>query len=179
MRNPNEYLEIDCGYTLDTVIEHFQHMNRAGLKRKMQFNGKWLYSDMTTDEIYLEVTGKTKQDFEDDCREARLKYEREKEEFRANAPSIIEKYKRLGEGIIPFDKIESWNNIVEESIINGIYEGADLDATLEILKHRDNVNKARETFINQGHSNISSGIVCSEIRALMDNADEFIEVINS
>lgn len=179
LRNTEEYIEVDCGSWLGDVVEHFKHMNRAGLKRKMQFNGVWIYSDMTADEIWKAVTGKTEEEANKERIETIEKIKKENEEFESRALDIIAEYKEKGSKILPSNKLKAWYNIVENSINNYIYHGSDLDATLELFRLKDDVNKAREVFRAQGHSGSSGRLVCSELHELLDNSDNFIREICS
>lgn len=55
-----------CGTTIDEAYHSLQIRRNKPIKSYVEFNGKVLISEMTLDECYLAIVGKTKSEFEQD-----------------------------------------------------------------------------------------------------------------
>lgn len=63
MRTEYRQIEVDLGMELDEVIHLLQKHNANGEKVCVDFNGHILYSDIDEDEIYKQITGRTKLEY--------------------------------------------------------------------------------------------------------------------
>lgn len=132
------------------------------------FNGRTLYSTDSLDDIYIKVTGKTKRLFDEYQRQEIENYEREENEFKARTPLLTEEYRKRARGIIPQEHLEFWDKIVPIRL-QDLYHGMELDCWLDLIKVLNDESKSKEIrmkeclniFINQGHSGMSAGLVCS------------------
>ncbi len=163
-------------YGGDTIAEAWRELLRqsadCGETCFGMFNDKQLLSTDTLDEAYKKVTGLTKSEFDERDRKEREEYKRWEEAFVASIPSKTEEYKKAARGVIIEDQYDYWDKIVPIRL-NDLYHGMELDATLEICRImrdesvslEERIEKAKETFHNQGHSGMSGGLVLSMIRA--------------
>ena len=166
------------GTTLDECVNSLLKLQKRGESVFVEFNGHKLYScDVTMDSAYMEVTGKTKAEFDKAREEWRQKYEeeqaRKEEEAKAKIPSWIEK----GEAYIYPERMEKWKECVEVRA-GDLYHGMDLDATLAIMEKLENgatIEEAKELFESQGHSGSSAGIVRNMLFTFAKRGPEFYE----
>ena len=86
--NGKVYEEIDCcwGYTIDQTVKILKEYNNVGELKYVDFNEHILYSDtVTIDSAYVEITGKTKAEFEAEQERLRIQYEEEERRRKAKA----------------------------------------------------------------------------------------------
>ena len=60
MRTEYRQINADLGIELDDVIKILQDYNASGEKVCIEFNGHILYSDTDEDQMYKQITGRTK-----------------------------------------------------------------------------------------------------------------------
>ena len=143
------------------------------------FNGMELRSTDTLDEAYIKVLGKTKAEHDEDIRKWREEYDRKKEEHIAQIPYLTKKYRDEARGLIIEEQYDYWDEIVPIRL-NDLYEGMELDATLDICRiMRDEtvslderIDMAKKAFDNQGHSGMSAGLVLRMIKAFCPHGNE-------
>lgn len=136
-----------------------------------EFNGKVIASDMTLDECYVKITGKTKAEHDDECKKQVEEYERQEREHKERIPEIIEEYKQKAKGLV---KEEEWDYFLEVLPIrvNDLYRGIEIQSMLDIIQvlkeNKDDEAKAikesRKVFENQGHSGMSACLVAQLVR---------------
>ncbi len=75
-------------------------------------------------------------------------------------------------------KWEYWDIIVPIRL-NDLYQGMELKQCLDLvmLLKDDKFEEAKELIINQGHSGMSFGLVCSMVREFSDKGDKFISLV--
>ncbi len=151
-----------------------------------KFNDHMLYSDtVTMDSAYLEITGKTKTDFDKEQEEWREKLRVESElaekAARENIPNWIER----GHKLLSEDKWEEWDKIVPVRA-SDLYHGMELDNTLQIQKilemiivnSEESFEKAKKCMEEQGHSGMSWSLVCAMIKEFCVHGEEFVMWLN-
>ena len=135
---------------------------------------------MTLDEAYLEVLGKTFNEFKKQQESMIENLKKQEEEYKKSIPTLTEKYKEKARGIIREDKIDYWDEIVPIRL-NDLYRGMELDATLEIIKALDVENvtleEAKNIIDKQGHSGTSFSLVCLMIKEFSKRGEEFVAYV--
>ncbi|WP_206459395.1 hypothetical protein [Anaerovorax sp. IOR16] len=174
-----KYKEIDfiIGNTIEQAVNELLYYKRQGILACGTFNGHVLYSDtVSMDSAYLEIIGKTKNQFELEQKERREKQEKAEQEFKEALPQYIENWKDKGRKILSEDKWEYWDKIVPIRA-NDLYHGMELDNTLDIIcsLKENNFKEAKEKFDKQGHSGMSASLVFSMVREFYDDGDKFVE----
>ncbi len=164
-------------------IENFVHLL---LKHKEKdelvyadFNGHRFYSDkITMDGAYMELTGKTKAEFDAMIKEQHEAWEKQRREHKASIPEKTEYWRAKGKEILSIDKWEYWDKIVPIRL-EDLYEGMELECCLDLvaLLKEGAFEEAKEMLNNQGHSGMSYGLVCTMLKEFADNGEEFLEFI--
>lgn len=180
------YREIEflCGRNIERAVIELLEYKEKGELVCGEFNGHMLYSDtVTMDGAYLEITGKSKADFnkeQDEWRERlRVKSELAEKAAQENIPNWIEK----GHKLLSEDKWEEWDKIVPIRA-SDLYHGMELDNTLqiqEILKadySEESFEKAKKCMEEQGHSGMSWSLVCAMIKEFCIYGEEFVMWLN-
>jgi hypothetical protein len=181
-----EYKEIKGWWNLEGCVKDLLRHKAKGELVKGNFNGHWLYSDtVTMDSAYLEVTGKTFDDYkkyEEERQSLIKKMEEKKQTAKENIPNWIDR----GHKLFPQEKWKEWDEVVPIRA-GDLYNGIELDNTLEIqeiLIPVDSNNKekifetTRKRMKAQGHSGMSWSLVCSMIKIFCTNGEEFVEWLN-
>ena len=169
------------GLSIDEVVKQLH--SQTGVKT--EFNGKWLNSDMTEDDVYVALTGNTKAELEVMRKKHIEERKRKEREAKEKLPERIAEYKEKGKKLVPESKMAVWCKIVSESLSKGIYDGSDLNAVLALLPYisKENWGKAKAIFKLQAHSGNSASTVFSELRTLLSNTaidvDGFISYLKS
>lgn len=179
-------IEVDgmWGMNLDDVVRQIKLMTRKYSAEEVYciFNTHRIDSNMTLDEVYLKVLGKTKQQFDEDQRIRREEQEKRDREYEDSIPELIKIYIERAKGIIPEDKIDYWNEIVPVRL-KDLYHGMELDSTLKLVKMLDIDNctfqEAKTEIDNQGHSGMSYGLECMMLRAFSNRGEEFVLYLKS
>lgn len=181
MINEREYVEIDFypGCNIDDAMQLLTAAKESGEDAYGEFNTHILTSDMTIDEAYLLILGKTKEEYAAEQQAWLDEYRREKEEHEAKIPELIEKWKMEGRKILAEDKIELWDKIVPIRL-NDLYRGLDLEASLELvslLNQGEDLEAVDHALEAQDHSGCSYSLVCSMVRELANRGNEFYDYI--
>lgn len=176
----DDYAEIPSWGNLKESIETLQYYHKRNMKVKTDFNGKWLYSDkVDLENTYKEVTGRTYTEFRKWQKEEHEKYLREKAEHKAKIPELTKHYIEEGHKLIEEKYWELWDKCVPIRL-DDLYEGWDLDCCLEILKAL-NENKSfaecKKIFSNQGHSNMSAGLMKSMLKSFHKDGEKLIKIL--
>ena len=147
-----------------------------------EFNGKMLYSDIDDlDSAYKKITGKSKSEFEEKLRQGKAKYEREKLEYEQSIPSLTIEWVEKGKSILDKKHHKLWAEIVPVRL-GDLYRGMELGNCLEIVEQLNKgepFDSVKPLIINQGHSGMSFGLVCSMIREFADRGEEFVAYIRT
>lgn len=176
-----EKIELYAGCTIEKA---YSELHKTGSPCRTEFNGVEITSEDTLDNLYLKITGLSKDDFDKKQQEAHDEYIRGEEEHKAKIPELTEFYRKQARGIILEDKLELWDKCVPIRL-GDLYHGMELDATLEISKimgdetvdFEERMKNAYDLFQKQGHSGMSAGLVMSMLRAFCPNGNEISDAI--
>lgn len=162
------------GITIQEVHQDLQHRRNKPIKSYAEFNGKVLISEMTLDECYQAVTGKTKSEFEQD-KLAQIKAHKEERTLKKHKILI-----RVVENQIFFNNQANVNysDFISSLISNyhtSIYDLMEYDACLDIMiaidkklgelkKQKDIENYINGLLEEQNHSGSSYQIVQSLLK---------------
>lgn len=182
-KNKTEIEEIDFppGASIDKCVKELLRYKKLGKSVYGYFNGHKLYSDtVTLDSAYKEITGQTKQEFDDSSKKVREEYIKEKEEHAKNIPTLAKFWMEKGREVLEESKWASWDKIVPIRL-NDLYQGLELGQCLDIIKILNNgtFEEAFNEIKNQGHSGTSFRLVCSMIKDFSSKGEEFINYIKS
>lgn len=178
--------EFRAGMSIDAAYKFLcEASQECGQPTVGEFNGKVLASDMTLDECYMKVTGKTKAEFDAETKRQVEEYERKEREHKEHIPAIVEKYKEEAKGLI---KEEEWDYFLKVLPIRvgDLYHGIEIQNMLEIInvlkENKDDERKALDAagkvFDEQGHSGMSAGLVAQLVRKFSPwFGNEFFEKI--
>lgn len=148
------------------------------------FNGKEIRSTDTLDEAYMKIMGKTKEQYDKETRDWLDEYERKEKEHKDNIPSLVPGYCERARGVILEDQYEYWDKIVPIRL-GDLYHGMELDCTLELCKimrdeslsYDKRLRKAYDTFMDQGHSGMSAGLVAAMLRAFCPDGEDLADAV--
>lgn len=149
-----------------------------------EFNGKEIRSTDTLDEAYVKILGKTKSEYEKEMQDWRDEYERQEKEHKDNIPNLTPIYREKARGVILEDQYEYWDKIVPIRL-GDLYHGMELDATLDLCKimrdesmsYDERLKKAYDTFMDQGHSGMSAGLVASMLRTFCPDGHDLADAV--
>lgn len=102
-----EKIELYPGCTIEKA---YSELHKTGAPCRTEFNGVEITSEDTLDDLYLKITGLSKDDFDKKQEEAHDEYIRREEEHKAKIPELTEFYRKEARGIILEDKLELWDN---------------------------------------------------------------------
>lgn len=176
----NQYFEVvfPLGLTLEKVYsflrEQFEKVRQYNQDYKGTFGifNCWVFtSDMSEDDIYMDVHGLTKNEFDERKRQENETREIQRKEKINNASVLVEEFMKesVGADWIKQDLLDEWKNRMTE-LEKSIYSGL-VKYSIEIMKvlaeNKDNkevaIETAKELFENQGHSNFTASIVANNI----------------
>lgn len=146
------------------------------------FNGQMLYSDIDDlDSAYKKITGKTKAEFDAEREKEHLEYEERKRKYKEAIPELTKEWIEKGKAILAEKYHETWEKCVPIRL-SDLYEGMELDATLDIVKELNagcELQTAKNIIEGQGHSGMSFGLVCSMVKSFCDRGTEFASYARS
>lgn len=148
------------------------------------FNMEKIYSTDSIDEAYLKVCGCTKAEHDEKVRKKQEEWERQEQEHKANIPTLVEKYRKEGRGLVLDDKLDFWDKCVPIRL-NDLYQGLELGCTLDIIRiMRDDVltteqkmEKAKDMFYHQGHSGMSASLMFSMLKEFCPDGAKLVEYL--
>ena len=136
-----------------------------------------LYSDtVTMDSAYLAVMDMTKAEFDESQRKWRSDYNKEKEEHLLAIPKLTEEYKVKGRSVLEEKYLERWDKMVPVRLAD-LYEGMELECSLDIIKEFPKFAKAKDVFEEQGHSGMSGSLVLNMVGQLSSNGLKFVTYV--
>lgn len=166
------------GDTIEQAVLRLLEAKEKGESVYCDFNGHKLYSDtVSMDSAYLEITGKTKVDFDKEKEEWCKKYLEDEKNWKKHASENISNWIEKGEKLIFPERYDDWIKCVI-TCARGIYYGLDLDYALEImtlLKDGSTIEQVLEVFKGQSHSGTIESIVRQIVFLFSDRGPEFIE----
>ena len=177
------YKEIDlwAGCTIEQVVRRLKDYNDKGVLVYCNFNEAILCSDtVTIEDAYIQVTGKTKAEFNKQYEEWCKEYDRKEKEFKETIPSLIEEWIKKGKEVLTEDKWGYWAEIVPIRL-GDLYHGMELGCCLDIVKilnDGETLEEAKEKINSQGHSGMSFGLVCTMVREFCERGEEFVKYVS-
>lgn len=178
-------IEILPGDSIDTAWKELLKASaECGDTCFCEFNGREIRSTDTLDEAYMKILGKTKSEHEKEMQDWRDEYERREKEHKDNIPNLIPIYCEKARGVILEDQYEYWDKIVPIRL-DDLYHGMELDATLDLCKimrdesmsYDERLKKAYDTFMDQGHSGMSAGLVASMLRTFCPDGYDLADAV--
>ncbi len=171
-------------YAGSSIEDAFQQLSGHDGYCYCDFNTHILTSDMSLDDMFLEVTGKTKAEYDKDEKARAEEYDRELEAHKNNIPSKAQEYIQKAQGIIDPKFMALWEEIVPIRL-DDLYRGMELGCTLDIVlilnqkdkSQQDIFEQAKVEIEGQGHSGMSFGLMCGILRAFHDMGNEFVQYI--
>ena len=117
----------------------------------------------------------------EDQRKWREEYEQHEREHEAAIPELTKVWIAKGHEVLDKKYWEDWNRIVPIRL-SDLYEGMELDNTLEIVEHLNSgglLKTAKTILTNQGHSGMSASLVVSMVSKFCDRGNEFMDYIRN
>lgn len=173
-------IEFMAGDTVEKAVNKLLRYKEKGLQVYGEFNGVELFSDtVTMDGAYKEITGRTKSEFDNMQRKRREAYEKSLREHEEAIPELTTVWMNKGRKVLAEDKWEYWDEIVPIRL-RDLYQGMELGHCLDIVKILNNngtLEEAKELIMDQGHSGMSFGLVCSMVNEFCDRGNEFVQYV--
>lgn len=168
-------IEVFAGSTIeDAINELSKHEDLVCI----EFNTKMLYSDIDDlDSAFKKITGKTKAEFDEAERKRQAECEHEKREHEEAIPELTTEWIEKGNKILDKKHHELWAKIVPIRL-KDLYRGFELGACLDIVEQLNNncdLEQAKMTIEEQGHSGMSFSLVCSMIKEFCERGTEFVK----
>lgn len=180
-RREEDYRLIDLpwGTNLENSIALLHSYQRNNGLAKAEFNGYILYSDMSLDDAFKLVMGKTKAEFDKKRQDYLDRLKHEEEEYKAQIPSLEEEWKAKGRTFLKEKYWEYWDKCVPIRL-DDLYRGMELGSLQELLVEYDknkDLSKVKEIFEGQGHSGMSAGLMFCMLRAFHDDGEKIAEYL--
>ena len=176
-----EYKEItmDIGSTLRDAYCTLQYYKKRGVDACTNFDDKMLNSDMTLDDIYELITGKTYAEIEYEKFENQKRREQENEDFQKKLPEL-EKYWIKKKKKFITQEYASYVECVPVRL-RDLYHGFELKCLKELADPINNkeYERAVEILDKQGHSGMSYCLIKGMIIAFLQNGNEFVKYLGS
>ena len=149
-----------------------------------KFNDKEIRSTDSLDEAYVKIMGQTKAEYEKEVQDWCDEYDRKEKEHKDNIPNLVPGYCEKARGVILEDQYDYWDKIVPIRL-GDLYHGMELDCTLDLCKimrdeslsYDKRLRKAYKTFMDQGHSGMSAGLVASMLRAFCPDGNDLADAV--
>ena len=129
--------------------------------------------NISEDDVYLFVLGKTKYEYESYLKNRADTYDREEREFKQKIPVLKQKYSQME--LVDEKYKEKWIEIVDISL-KSIYRDFLIESVVEILEMSNSgasFEEIKEKFYTQGHSGYSYSFARLMFRDLSDRGREF------
>lgn len=172
-------IEIEiCGGTIENAWNDLQKFaTTTNAEVYGFFNTKKITSNMSLDEAYMEVIGKTKKEYDKEQQEYINKIKKEEGEHKNNTPKLVTEWIEKAKGVVRDDKIGFWSEIVPIRL-GDLYRGMELDCTIKLVKMLDidncTLDEAKTEFDNQNHSGRSAGLMFSMMREFCVRGEDFV-----
>ena len=170
-----KHKEIEFGFgNLESAVAELQSHKEPVCG---SFNGVMLYSDVDDmDSAYQKVTGKTKAEFDEAERVRQEEYEERQRKHREAIPELTKEWVAKGNAVLDECYHKKWAECVPIRL-SDLYQGMELGNCLDIVAALNNgctLNEAKALIIDQGHSGMSFGLVCSMVRSFCERGEEFM-----
>ena len=175
-------IEFCVGDSIERAMQDLARFKERGELVYGEFNGQKLYSDTdNVDTAYKKITGKTKAEFDAECKAENDRYKEEQRKHKEAIPELTKKWIEKGNAILDEKYHETWAKCVPIRL-DDLYQGMELGATLDIVKELNagcELQKAKKIIEEQGHSGMSFGLVCSMVKSFCDRGQEFVNFARS
>lgn len=178
----DEYYELDYWGNIEGAVEKLLHWKDTykNRKAKIEFNGHWLYSDtVTVDKAYLEVLGKSKEDFDKEQDEWREELKKREEEHKQRIPQLTKEWIEKGHQVLEEKFWGVWDKCVPIRL-NDLYKGWELGACLDIIRtiNEKSLEEAVNVMKNQGHSGMSWRLMKSMVKSFSEKGEKFVTLLD-
>lgn len=172
-----QYIELimEAGSRLFKVYDILQYYKSRGVDACTNFNGYLLNSDMSLDDIYKLITGKTCEEYKAFQKAEHERYQREKEAFKLELPALEKYWIEEGKKFIT-QEYEYYVTCVP-IYLRDIYQGGELDCLKELAEPINNkeYGTAKEILNKQNHSGMSYSLIRDMIITFLQNGDAFFK----
>ena len=169
-------IQLEFGGNIDSAMKLLNEYKAKNRLVFINFNGHELYSDIDDlDSAYVKVTGKTKEQFDEEQRLRREEYEEEKIKHEESIPELTKEWIEKGSKILDKEYHESWTKCVPIRL-SDLYRGMELGMCLDIvdkLNKNCSLDEAKDIIDNQGHSGMSYSLVRSMVKSFCKRGNEF------
>lgn len=166
MEKKYKEIEFDGCTDIEKAVAILQKYNRRKKLVCGTFNGHILYSDkVTIDSAYLELFGKSKEDFEKERQACLENLNQEHAEYESKLPELMDEWIAKGQEILAKEYWDKWEVCVLKQS-NQLYENLPpkcLDI-VEALNADCSLKEAKEMLEQQGHSGASLGLILEMIK---------------
>lgn len=166
---------------LEKAVDFLITARQRGENIYFDFNGHRLYSaNITIDSAYLEVVGKTYDEFKEEEEKWLEEFEKKEKAKRQAAQEKIPYWIEEGKKHIPAGLWGEWERCVNIRA-NDLYNGMELDAFLDIVKAIEDgtaktENDVEKILDDQGHSGSSYGIMKSMLSSFSEGYCKIFKV---
>lgn len=172
-------IEFGLGARIEECVNELLEYKEKGELVFGTFNGYKLYSDsVTMDSAYKEITGKTKQEFDDCAKKQHEEYKKQKQEHLDTIPEQAKHWMEEGRKVLDKSKWALWDRMVPVRL-HDLYQGTELKYCLDVVKILDNgtLEDAKKEIECQGHSGMSFGLVCAMVKEFSQRGEEFADYV--
>lgn len=168
------------GQSIETAVNDLLKIQKEkGRLYYGRFNATNLYSDTPNllQEAYVQITGMTKEEFDQKEKEQQYEYKRKEQEHKNKIPELAEYWIAEGKKILDEKHHAYWSKIVPIRL-DDLYHGMELKCTIDLIKMlNENIpfEEIKQVFMNQGHSGMSHSLVCSMLIHFCDKGKDFVE----
>lgn len=178
-----DYREIQFYFgSIDSSIDVLNQYKERGELVYGEFNGQKLYSDIDDlDSAYKKITGKTKAEFDEAQRKRHEEYEEGERKHLEAIPELTKEWIKKGHAILDKQYHDTWEKCVPIRL-GDLYHGMELGAMLEIVKQLNagcELEVAKKTISEQGHSGMSFSLVCSMVKSFCDRGSDFVSYVRN
>ncbi len=163
---------------LESVVNTLLDAKVNGDSVYCEFNGYKFYSDtVSMDTAFIEVTGKTKADFDREQEELRSSYKIRQIDGEQRAKDNVLNWIEKGQSLIFPERYAEWEKCVIARA-SDLYYGLELDRTLEIMEVLENgasIEDAKQIFDEQENFGMFSSMVRNILFEFSSRGPEFWE----
>ena len=173
-------VEFCPGITIKEAIEELKERAKDGNTYCGRFNAWTFTSDMSVDDAYMMVIGKTYLQRQKEQEEWIEDLKRREEEHNAKIPELTKEWIEEGHKVLSEDKWQMWDECVPVRL-SDLYNGMELGQCLNIIRtvKEKTIADDIEVMRNQGHSGMSWSLMKSMIKAFCDCGDEFLAQLDN
>ena len=168
-------LTMEAGSRLFEAYDILQYYKSRGVDACTNFNGYLLTSDMSLDDIYKLMTGKTYEEYKAFQKAEHERHQREEEAFKLKLPELEKYWIEEGKKFIT----QEYDHYVTcvPSRLRDIYQGWELDCLKELADPINNkeYETAKEILNKQNHSGMSYSLIKDMIITFLQNGDAFFK----